>query len=196
MSKRVLKPSERNVVCFYCTESMQYKALKKLTIRRYSGQPARVQITSQISQKESQWRQGRHGKIYKTLFKEGPHQSKIFHYVIDVIHYLLINKLNPARKKILQCFYRFRRRETFFNVGTAIGGAKACFFYDSPAIGGGKLFSSMILPPPAAAVFFGMTVPPSAAPKSENGAGSIFIKNAVFCTLYIKKLSAQISCGF
>ena len=28
-----------------------------------------------------------------------------------------------------------------------------------------------------------MTVPPSAAPKSENGAGSIFIKNAVFRTL-------------
>ena len=110
----MLKPSERNVVCFYCTESMQYKALKKLTIRRYSGQPARVQITSQISQKESQWRQGRHGKIYKTLFKEGPHQSKFFHYVIDVIHYLLINKLNPARKKNSPMFLPSSAASTFF----------------------------------------------------------------------------------
>ena len=135
----MLKPSERNVVCFYCSESMQFKALEKHTIRRHSGQPARekgtvslfefqrhtqkkrrtdektskesgpssneqpsiissiaspviyavnalqpklAQITSPISQKDSQWRQRRHGKIYKKLFKEGPHQIEILHYVI------------------------------------------------------------------------------------------------------------------
>ena len=41
----MLKPSERNVVCFYCSESMQFKALEKHTIRRHSGQPAREKGT-------------------------------------------------------------------------------------------------------------------------------------------------------
>ena len=46
MSKRrMLKPSERDVVCFYCSESMQFKALAKHTIRRHSGQHAREKGT-------------------------------------------------------------------------------------------------------------------------------------------------------
>ena len=106
-----------------------------------------------ISQKDSQWRQRRHVKIYKKLFKEGPHQNEILHYVIGVIAYLFITKTRRG-KKILQCFYRLRRRRTFFNVCTAFGGAKPCFFNDSPAFCGGKLFSSMILTPSAAPDFF------------------------------------------
>ena len=46
MSKRRMsKPSERDVVCFYCSESMQFKALAKHTIRRHSGQPPREKGT-------------------------------------------------------------------------------------------------------------------------------------------------------
>ena len=46
MSKRRMsKPSERDVVCFYCSESMQFKALAQPTIRRHSGQPVREKGT-------------------------------------------------------------------------------------------------------------------------------------------------------
>ena len=48
MSKRMLKPSERNVVCFYCSESMQFKALEKHTIRRHSGLPAQEKGTVSV----------------------------------------------------------------------------------------------------------------------------------------------------
>ena len=184
MSKRrMCKPSELDVVCFYCSESMQFKALEKHTIRRHSGQPAREKgpvslfefqqltqkkrrtdektskesglfsneqpsiissiasrvinavnalgklITSlrgivtccrnlrivwrNISQKDSLWRQRRRGKIYKILFKEGPHQSEILHYVIGVIAYLFITQ-NPTRKKNYSMFLPSSAASNFF----------------------------------------------------------------------------------
>ena len=65
----MLKPSERNVKARDFSERKAHFAS-----RAYGGlQPKLAQITSAISQKHSQWRQRRHGKIYKKLFKEGPH---------------------------------------------------------------------------------------------------------------------------
>ena len=39
--KRKQKPSEKQVQCFYCSESMQRKALTKHTTRFHDGQPVR-----------------------------------------------------------------------------------------------------------------------------------------------------------
>ena len=108
-----------------------------------------------ISQKDSQWRQRRHVKIYKKLFKDGPHQSEILHDVIGVIPYLFITQ-NPTRKKNQQCFTVFGGVELFstFVLPSAAPSLVSCFFNDSPAFCGGKLFSSMILTPSAAPDFF------------------------------------------
>ena len=122
----MLKLSERNV------KARDFSGRKSHFASRASFgglQPKLAQITSPISQKDSQWRQRRHGKIYKKLFKEGPHQSEILHYVITSWrHTLLINhQTKPdAGKK-------------FFNVFTVFGGV--------------KLFSTFVLPS-AVANFF------------------------------------------
>ena len=66
-----------------------------------------------ISQKDSQWRQRRHVRIYKKLFKEGPHQNEILHYVIGVIAYLFITQ-NPTRKKKSSMFLPSSAASNFF----------------------------------------------------------------------------------
>ena len=76
-------------------------------------QPKLSQLTSPISQKDSQWRQRRHGKIYKKLFKEGPQQSEILHYVIGIIAYLFITQ-NPTRKKNSSMFLPSSAASNFF----------------------------------------------------------------------------------
>ena len=156
--------------------------------------PRQLQSKSQffapcISQKDSQWRQRRHVKIDKKLFfrRTTPKRNSS---LCNRRHTLLIDHTKPDAKKkfnnvlqssaasnFVQRLYCLRRRQALF------------------------LVSLTILPPSAAAnfflqwfsrlrrrqIFFGTTVPPSAAPKSENGAGWIFIKNAVFRTLQAKK---------
>ena len=77
----MLKSSEQNVVCFYCSESMQFKALEKHTIRRHSGQPAREKGT--VSLFEFQQHTQKRRTDEKTSKEAGPFsKGGILHYVI------------------------------------------------------------------------------------------------------------------
>ena len=95
-----------------------------------------------ISQKDSQWRQRRHVKIYKKLFKDGQHQSEILHYVIGVIPYLFITQ-NPTRKKKINNVLLSSAASNFFERLYCLWRRQALF-----------LVSLTILPPSAAANFF------------------------------------------
>ena len=81
-----------------------------------------------ISQKVSQWRQRRHVKIYKKLFKDGPHQKRNSS-LCNMRHTLFIHHTKPDTEKKSTIFYCLWRRRTFFNVCTAFGGAKPGFLF-------------------------------------------------------------------
>ena len=91
-----------------------------------------------ISQKDSQWRQRRHVKIYKKLLKDGPHQSENLHYLIGVIPYLFITQ-NPTRN------------QQYFTVSAASNFFQRLYCLRRQAL---FLVSLTILPPSAAANFF------------------------------------------
>ena len=118
----MLKPSERNVVCFYCPESMQFKALEKHTIRRHSGQPAREKGTVSLFEFQ-QHTQKKRWTDEKTSKESGPSSneqpsniSSIASPVINAVNALgnLITSLKDAIGKSIRNFLKKDRTKAKF----------------------------------------------------------------------------------